>query len=371
MATIQFNDEELFAHYKMNLQAILPSTENLDELALNSLQRKKNQIRNFEQRVNFCAQQVAIGKKSFPPYFRNWSSSAIKEIADKNGGLLCGLFHFGAHRHFLLDSICQGIDTVSPIAGEAYSGIQRIAQSGENKIAKKLLLLEVEGEKVGRELFRSLRAGRVGGIYVDGNMGPTSVTSSDDCVNVNFFEKTLKVKAGIARLSLLLQLPILPVFCSGNDSNPEIKFGELIIPPPKTSLEKNSYPAQAMQALYFELQQQVKKSPEDWEYALCLHRWVDSVESNSKRNHSTRKFTLISVNTTNTSMLIKDNRLIIVNTQRGKGFKVPEVLTDVLGCLFKIKQMPWNEFKADIEKHNYCASKLIEQMTNANLIEVS
>lgn len=371
MKSLQFNDEELFAHYKMNLQAILPSVENLDELALNSLRRKKIQIQNFEQRVNICAQQVAIGKNSFPAYFQNWSSSAIKEIADKNGGLLCGLFHFGAHRHFLLDSMCQGIDTVSPIAGEAYSGIQRLAQSGESKIAEKLLLLEVEGEKVGRDLFRSLRAGRVGGIYVDGNMGPTSAASSDDCVNVNFFDKKLKVKAGIARLSLLLQLPILPVFCSGKNSNPEIKFGELITPPPKTSLEKNNYPVQAMQALYFELQEQVKRSPEDWEYALCLHRWVDSVESSFKSNHSTSKFTSISVNTINTSLLIKDDRLIIVNTQRGKGFTVPEELTDILGCLFKIKNMSWRRFKADVEKHNYCALKLIEQMTNANLIEVS
>ncbi|MEI8620969.1 hypothetical protein P4S66_08900 [Pseudoalteromonas sp. B129b] len=338
MRSLQLNDEELFAHYKMNLQAILPHSKNLDELALNSIQQKRIQINNFENRISFCAQQAAIGKKSFSTYFNNWSSSAIKDIVDERGGLLCGLFHFGAHRHFFLDTMCEGIDTVAPIAGEAYTDMQRLAKSGTNKVSDRILLLEVEGDKVGRNLFKALRSGRVGGIYVDGNMGPSSTVSSDDCVNVNFFEKTLKVKAGIARLSLLLQLPILPVFCSGNISNREIKFGELIKPPKKTSLDKNNYLVQAMQALYFELQEQVKESPEDWEYALCLHRWIDSVESNLKGNHSTSRFTFISVNTKNTSLLIKDTRLVIVNTQRGKGFNVPEELTNILGRLFKIKK---------------------------------
>lgn len=371
MNNLQLNHEEMFNYYKMNFQSLFSNSKDLDTLALKAVDRKKFQIQNFDTRIKNCAGEAALGKTSFATYLKNWDTSSLKNIATKNGGLLCGLFHFGAHRHFLLDTVCEGIDTVSPIAGKAYDDLQNLARSGNNILANKIQLLDVEEGKVGRNLLRALRSGRIGGIYVDGNMGPSSQLPTDDCVYVNFFGKTFKVKAGIARLSLLLNIPILPVFCSGDTSNPSIHFGKLISPPDKSNACKQVYYNHAMQSLYLGLQEQVKNSPENWEYALCMHRWISSTDSNIKCHTPTDKVKFISINSNKVSFLLKDRRLVIVNTERGKGFKVPSELTETLSSLFSLDTVAWERFKLDIERENYSAERLLEQMLTADIINIS
>src|SRR5438093_650502 len=72
-------------------------------------------------------------------------------------------------------------------------------------------LIEVESARVGRDLVKGLREGRVGLIYVDGNMGPDGHKVEEGGVDVDFVGRRIRVKEGIARLSHSLRMPVLPL----------------------------------------------------------------------------------------------------------------------------------------------------------------
>ena len=372
MDELNLEYNEMREYFRMNFQSLSLPHDDLNSLSQNAISKKTYQMNSFQKRLRKYVNDIVIDDKgSLNPILSGLDGKYLTSLASTHNGLLCGLFHFGAHRHFLLDTVSMGIKTVVPIAGDAYQDLQTLARNSNEEIARRIQLLKVEGEDVGLKTLKALRSGFIGGIYIDGNMGPSNKISSEGCVNVNFFNHSISVKAGIARLSLLLKLPILPIFCDGHKENPSVYFGELISPLNNEIQNKEAYYQKVMQSLYLALEKAVKNSPEDWEYALCLHRWINSVDIPTYKEIPLLNINTITLNTDKISILEKEEGLVIINTFMSKGFRVPQSLNPTIKNLVKKEYLLWTEFKENVESINYNAEDLIKEMYITGIVSIN
>ena len=101
----------------------------------------------------------------------------------------------------------MGVPFLAPVAKRAYFECMRIGRVSTHRFERAFRLIEVESTRVGRDLLKGLREGRVGLIYVDGNMGPDGHKVEEGGVEVDFFGRRIRVKEGIARLAHGLDYP--------------------------------------------------------------------------------------------------------------------------------------------------------------------
>lgn len=369
----------MLSYYQMNYQALFgdrQTVKQLQTLAQSAVANKTAQDVNFCTRTQNDISQLSQQTGFMPnAYLADWQQDKIPQLTQIHGGLLIALFHFGSHRHVLLDLACQNINIVAPIAGQSYDELHQLMQASSAGVADKLQLLEVEGNGVGKALLRGLKNGRVGGIYVDGNMGPSTSDSKEGTVDVEFFQYDITVKAGIARLALLLNLPILPVFCN-DEGKPSVDYGEIIVPEQMAAeLSRNEKTQIILQQLYSELQQRVERSPADWEYALCFHRWIakskkqpKSVTASLVLIDTMDGMTQLQINTTELSVIDKQESLYWVNTLLAKGFKVPEKLIPLFREMHHEGHIQWSKFKQEVIKVAAQPHNLLQQMLKNQLV---
>lgn len=203
---------------------------------------------------------------------QGWEQVELTRLRECHGGLLVALFHFGSHREVCLDLASMAVPYIAPVAKQAYFNCVELMARGPEAFADAMRLVAVEDPRVGRQLLSGLRAGRIGLIYVDGNMGPEGDRVEEGAVEVDFVGRRIKVKAGIARLSQALRIPVLPLFVDRPEDArcpPSVRAGGLLMPP-----ENDDARATLMQRLYDSLAEAVTDDPAAWEFAFCLHRWI-------------------------------------------------------------------------------------------------
>jgi lauroyl/myristoyl acyltransferase len=368
--------EEMFDYFQMNYKSIfgkyLPEEE-VRELALAALSNKSSQQQEFDLRLNNYVNDFSQQNFDMQPYLKDWDINYIESLRETYGGVILALFHYGAHRHVLVDLVSLNVDCVAPVAGKAYDDLQKLLAHSSTEIAEKVALLEVEDDKVSRTLLDSLKKGNVGGIYVDGNMGPTSRNSNKGCVKVDYFDYAISVKAGISRLSIMLKLPILPVFSSPSVHSPEIQFGGLIHPAHYVEkYSKKLAPKYMMQTLYSLLEEKVRLEPSHWEFALCLHRWVQHplMANNQKANISLNNIKRLRVNTKAVSVMELNGKLYWINTQLAKGFSIPDSLISIFKRFYTLKVISLAAFEELLAKQNYDLAPILDQLVLNKLVQV-
>ncbi|MGI2170138.1 hypothetical protein ACROAE_08070 [Shewanella sp. MF05960] len=365
------NDSSELDYYKMNFKSIFSAKKNaveIDAISYAAYENREYQKESFNRRLNKYSENFKARDYSIEPIMSGWDKELILSYINEYGGVLCALFHFGSHRHFFVDAASLNIPTVAPIAGKSYYDMKDLISQSSAEHADKVKLLEVEGDKVSLDLIRSLKENRVGGIYVDGNMGPDSFLNNDGCTSVDFFGSELSVKAGIARLSLLLKLPILPVFCNGIDGNSSIEIAEVI--KPKTLSEtKLEFVNKVMQRLYSSLELKVLNDPTSWEYALCLHRWVipkaDMSEFELTREPATVRFIR-----DNWSTIIKNDESYWFNSLTTKGIKVPGELDACFKILSDSDVIDWHPFSLEVRQSGYDSITMLNTLVKNGFIKV-
>ncbi len=279
-----------FIHYYMNLLALFRSQRTVPEiesLARDAVANRDALIAEFSVnlqalRERFEAESACSGQRATvlpPPCLGGLDRAQLEAIRDQHGGLLIALFHYGRHRQVLADLACLGLPFVAPVAKRAYFECSDLARIAPPDFEQAMRLVEVEDPRVGRVLLQSLRAGRIGLIYVDGNMGPDGHLVADGAVEVDFLGCRIRVKAGIARLAQSLQLPILPLLVRQDSMGASsVTLGSLLAPASKseaTSPElRDADQQQMMQSLYVDLAAAVESGAQYWEFAFCLHRWL-------------------------------------------------------------------------------------------------
>jgi hypothetical protein len=200
----------------------------------------------------------------------------IMDHSERYGGVLIALFHYGAHRWIISDLALSGLPVTAPVSPDSCRQYGELAADGPATYKQNLEFLSVANPRVGRSLLAALRLGRTGVIYVDGNMGPPTGAPRQDREQtsmIDFLGRTIRVKAGIARLSSALTQPILPLFAGRPvDAGPaRISAGELVWPPARND---EAGITATLQALYHSLAERILADPAPWEFAAYAHRWL-------------------------------------------------------------------------------------------------
>ena len=355
-------DSSEIDYYKMNFKSIFYDRKTafeIESISNKAVKNREQQKLCFDNRLSSYHQQFENGNYSISPKLEKWDKELLTFYQKKYGGLLCALFHFGSHRHFFVDTSSLNIQTVAPIAGKSYYDIKNLISTNAPQLANNVELLEVENDSVSLKLIKSLKAGKIAGIYVDGNMGPGAKINKDNCIKVNFFDFEIGVKPGIARLSTILRLPILPIFCKKNESGNEAIYFKKIIEPAnkKTRAEKEK---NVMQLLYRQLENEIKLSPSEWEFALCMHRWRLSPQVKVKVSDS--KEDSLSLSKERISIIRKGKSTYWVNILTARGIKIPLELNSLFTKILEERKIDISNFNKATEKFGYTPESLLKQL---------
>lgn len=133
-------------------------------------------------------------------------------------------------------------------------------------------------------MVKHLKKGRSLLIYTDGNLGNgVDVKDSKNSCLINFMNQKIYARTGVAFLSYLLKIPIMPVFSYLNTEKKDVlKFDKIIIPDNKsTKLEYCNY---VTNLLYGNAEALITSYPDQWEGWLYLHKIavIDKIVENKR-----------------------------------------------------------------------------------------
>jgi lauroyl/myristoyl acyltransferase len=331
-----------FIHYYTNLLSLFGNERPAAEIRASALAASELRVQAmdaFSERLqsvkdDFSQQRAASGRRPerMPePVMQGWDAAPLEEIVRTHGGALVALFHYGEHRQVFVDLPSLGVPYIAPVAKHAYFDCCEMLKDGPEPFAHAMSLIEVEDSRVGRKLFSALRQGRIGLIYVDGNMGPDGHLVEEGGVRIGFLGKRIRVKAGIARLAIGLGLPILPLFASVRDGRIHVQFKPLIAPPGKSDLADGEQTDAAltsiMQSLYDALGDQVRQAPEHWEFAFCFHRWLDQREAVEVAREACELPALdleLTVDTQRVTEFRRESEVFWIHVGRQRAYRLPD-----------------------------------------------
>ncbi len=323
-----------YSHFYLNFLAVFGQRKPLNEVAAIShaaVQHRDQEMARFDRHRQdlhaFYSSQHAHAldraSRNPEPVLAGWAAEKLESIKRAHGGLLIALFHYGKHRQVLADLAVMGVPFIAPVAKRAYFECERIAAVSTPSFDEAMRLVEVESPRVGRSLLQGLRGGRVGLIYVDGNMGPDGHHVEEGGVEIGFLGRKIRVKEGIARLSHGLRLPVLPLLVHAD----RVVHGPLVLP----STERNADEAQTehsrqrmMQALYDQLAKSLLAAPAPWEFAFCLHRWiVDRTVATAASASDPQLPDAVSVPQNEVALYERDGEQFWVHVGRQSAFRLP------------------------------------------------
>jgi lauroyl/myristoyl acyltransferase len=133
-------------------------------------------------------------------------------------------------------------------------------------------------------MVKHLKKGRSLLIYTDGNLGTgVDIENSRNTCLINFLNQRIYARTGVAYLSYLLSVPIIPVFSYINTQKKDVlKFEEIIMPDPNgTKLEYCNY---VTRLIYGNAEALIRKYPDQWEGWLYLHKIavIDKIFENKR-----------------------------------------------------------------------------------------
>lgn len=345
----------------------------IDEIATAAACNRAAEKTSFERRLSAISDSLPQNASEKPrrlvcpiqPLLRGWTPDAVQLIhaeRTQGNGLLVALFHFGAHRHLLLDLAALGVPLSAPIAGRAYWDYYNLKSKTPKSFSECLKLMEVESRSAGRQLLLDIRRGRVGALYVDGNMGPDGHHVTEGATSVTFFTRQVRVKAGIARLAMSTGASILPVFATTTNGagDAQVAIGKIIPPPRSSSISRQGAVQQLMQALYGDLERQVATSPAAWEYALCLHRWIISkqeVEGYTPMHASSDSCShgvgVVKINSERVATIDKGGDLFLIDVETQLGYKIPHWYREYLLIMRSGKGLGCELFRNDSQGQSH------------------
>lgn len=349
-----------YSHYYINLLALfgrrLPLAQ-IYQLAIQATASRQRMIAQFADRLSFLDREFDRDRverdradRCPPARLRGMDPQQLDHSGREGRGALIALFHYGPHRDVLADLSCLGVPFVAPVAKQAYFECRALAAKAPTSFDHAMQLIEVEDPRVGMTLLRGLKRGRVGVIYVDGNMGPDGHNVNEGAVEVDFLGLPIRVKAGIARLARSMKLPILPVMTRQTPAGPEVRFGAWIQARAEagdmTPLEAET---RVMQALYDELASDVAADPTQWEFAFCLHRWRQQSETPVSAECALHDSAGLQIAPEDVALLDRSDGLYWVDVRKQKAYRIPAFARGWYECLSGREPQPEPQARAWLE----------------------
>lgn len=134
------------------------------------------------------------------------------------------------------------------------------------------------------KMARELKNGNSLFVYVDGNTGVENSRSKENLLDVEILESYIKVRTGIAYLSKLSDVPIVPIIATRNGVQcPQIHIHKSICP--SSNEEKQEFAERSIKELYSLLNDELKRHPEQWEAWMYLHKFATKYQEKPLEIH--------------------------------------------------------------------------------------
>ncbi|MDR6339626.1 lauroyl/myristoyl acyltransferase [Filimonas zeae] len=196
----------------------------------------------------------------------------------KNRPAIICTFHMGSNRvlnHMLAAAgIPFTVVAANHIArgeGEAFS--QMYAR--EYNRQQPFTVIEAQQPNAGLQMLRELKKGRSLLIYIDGNTGSGDDTiHNENRTRIDFLNGHIYARSGVAYLSHLANVPVIPVVSYRTSLNCiRLRIEQAIYP--DTTVSRKQYAATATQQIYNAFAPLLQQYPEQWECWMYLHKMVD------------------------------------------------------------------------------------------------
>lgn len=320
--------------------------------------------------INFYKRWAGMDDKEFSLTSRiniyNNSNIDINNIKKKQ--YIFATFHLGSYRqinNFLVyNNIPFFLVTDKNFIDNQGEKVKKTYKEAHKKFAHKkiddLVILNAEESKVLFEMKKEFKKNKSLVVYIDGNTGTgKSDRTNKNLVEINFFGKNIYVRKGIAEISYLLNIPIIPMVMKRNDwTENDIIFDKTI--DPEKYNNRKEYVLTTIQNLYSFLESIIKSNDiyDQWESWLYLHNYlkiikpIEQNKSGNEKKYNKDKITKKILQTSN--LILNHSEYDIFTINKGstyllnkKDLKVKDIsklLYSLLECL-NHEPIPFNEIQ--------------------------
>ncbi|WP_291722328.1 hypothetical protein [Bernardetia sp.] len=307
----------------------------------------------------------------FAPHFEVVDEDNILEQTRNGKPFLFCCFHLGAYSllptlftyndlefGFLLNETLH--QRKANIFSEAHKNLCiQIGKQEKTSVTSKMHLINVEEKKGIWQAIKMLKEGKSLIVYPDGNISSNnSNKQSKNLANIQFLSEDLMVRQGVAFLSYLCDVPIVPVISSRiyakGIKTIKRKFEFLpSIYTQKNNVSKEEYSAQTMQKLYAILESEVIKNSKntslmgEWEGWIFVNKFFKQIQKDISKTN--RKMSLS--NKENVSYVFNEERFALIENLKDKSknilfdkfthrfFPASELLCEIITYFFEPKKL--------------------------------
>lgn len=260
--------------------------------------------------------------------------------AESTPNIYC-TFHLGSYRIINTLLLFNNIDftlvvdneTIENSQSDFIEEYQKYLDRGETTSDFKVV--NAEKGNIGLKMIREIKRGRSLVLYLDGNTGVGGVSRKDDkLVPVNFLGNKILARKGIAFMSYLLNVPIVPVISyRTNNTETNVCFHPSIIP--DKTMERDAFCLKTTQYLFDLFASYLENYPEQWEGWLYVDRFLD------KEAFTTLKLTEFDpnyeyiFNKDRFDKFIKDYSVFLFDNESYNCFSIPNALSSLIDKLEK------------------------------------
>jgi lauroyl/myristoyl acyltransferase len=222
----------------------------------------------------------------------------VEELILPDKGLILCAFHYGAYQLITPALIKKNRKFFVVINNSDANNSNVLKESSDyfkfgkkrykNTVQDTIIHLSIHNENFVFQAKELLENGYIMLVFIDGNSGIDGImnTMGKNMLEIDFFDKKIFVKKGIASLSYSFKVPIFPIFFNRKDNGKSINICcyEPIFP--NSNKTKSEYEEEAIPRLYELLSNHLKQRPYQWDGWLYVHKWLN-LES-LKDNKSTK-----------------------------------------------------------------------------------
>lgn len=192
--------------------------------------------------------------------------------------ILC-TFHYGSYRLINMALASHAIPFAlvvsSSVLTKQREGIQNLYTTyTANNAQTTFKIIDAESPTSALQMLRAIKQGYSLVVYIDGNTGAGDPTfSSNNCLTIPFLAKTIKARKGVATLSHIANVPILPLVSFWEHAGKSIlHFGVRI--EPAHCKDRENYVQRATATLFSFITTYLEQDPGQWESLLYLHKFA-------------------------------------------------------------------------------------------------
>ncbi|GLX86243.1 hypothetical protein tloyanaT_24960 [Thalassotalea loyana] len=199
-----------------------------------------------------------------------------EQITPQANRIYCS-YHLGSYRLIVGYLLSKGVDVALLVTDDVMQQqIERIYDFHQEICTKepfgKLTFFNAESFNGISDAVDFYQAGGSLLIYIDGNSGIGGMGRNDNrLLTVDFLNRQIKARKGVAFLSRVLMADIFPVFVRNNDDGTRSLITSTPIKPNR-AIAKSEYIEQTTKHLFDILAREINREPESWEGWLYIHK---------------------------------------------------------------------------------------------------